>query len=104
MQLRNEKIICLCVVVLALIGIVGGIIYFVLTKSDDKVFGKGAIVTNGIECAGIGRRIAEAGGTFADVAVAAVICEGITCQQSSGLGGRYSTKLSLDESNVTKYL
>lgn len=90
MQLRKEKVICLLIVAIGLVGIVGGIIYFVTTKSDSnevKVLGKGAIVTNGIECAGIGRKIAEAGGSFADVAVAAVICEGIACPQSSGLGG-----------------
>lgn len=80
------------IVAIGLVGIIGGIIYFVTTKSDsneEKVLGKGAIVTNGIECAAIGRKIAEAGGTFADVAVAAVICEGITCPQSSGLGGEF---------------
>lgn len=100
MQFRNEKFICFCVVSIVLVGIVGAIIYFVVAKQSDtgeQIFGKGAIVTNGIECAKIGRKIAESGGTFADVAVAAVICEGITCPQSSGLGGGFLATMYIRE-------
>ena len=50
---------------------------------------KTAIVTNGIECAAIGRKIFEQGGNVADAAVSVVLCEGITCPQSSGIGGGF---------------
>jgi gamma-glutamyltranspeptidase / glutathione hydrolase / leukotriene-C4 hydrolase len=74
------------VMVLVLVAIV--VALFLATKSgDDK--NEGAITTNGIECANIGKSIAKLGGNVADVAVATLICEGITCPQSSGLGGGF---------------
>lgn len=50
---------------------------------------KSAIVTNGLECAAIGRKIFDLGGNVVDVAVSVVLCEGITCPQSSGIGGGF---------------
>jgi gamma-glutamyltranspeptidase/glutathione hydrolase/leukotriene-C4 hydrolase len=40
-----------------------------------------AIVTCGVECAGIGKDIMNRGGSVADSAVAVLICEGIICPQ-----------------------
>ena len=73
-------------IVVLLAGIIVGLVFSV--KKDDKLSG-GAIVTNGIECAAIGKSIVDAGGSVADVAVATILCEGITCPQSSGLGGGF---------------
>lgn len=62
---------------------------YLLSESTPKGTGKTAIVTNGIECAAIGREIFEKGGNVADAAVSVVLCEGITCPQSSGIGGGF---------------
>lgn len=45
------------------------VVALVLTARQDKkhVENEGAITTNGIECAAIGRKIVEAGGSVADV-------------------------------------
>ncbi|XP_017776646.1 PREDICTED: gamma-glutamyltranspeptidase 1-like isoform X2 [Nicrophorus vespilloides] len=50
---------------------------------------RGGIVTNGYECAGIGRDIILKGGSAADAAVAAMLCEGVAMPQSTGLGGGF---------------
>ncbi|XP_070499721.1 glutathione hydrolase 1 proenzyme-like [Chironomus tepperi] len=59
------------------------------TTDNPQIQQKSAIVTNGLECAAIGRKIFELGGNVADVAVSVVLCEGITCPQSSGIGGGF---------------
>ncbi|CAG9810142.1 unnamed protein product [Chironomus riparius] len=59
------------------------------TTENPQIAQKSAIVTNGLECAAIGRKIFELGGNVADVAVSVVLCEGITCPQSSGIGGGF---------------
>lgn len=58
------------------------VVALVLTAKRDESKGGGAIATNGIECAAIGKAIALAGGSAGDVAVATIICEGIACPQS----------------------
>lgn len=72
-----------------LLGAVIAIVVVTTINREKSVEGSGAIATNGIECAAIGKSIVEAGGTAGDVAVAVIICEGITCPQSSGLGGGF---------------
>lgn len=80
------------------LGLISAIIValVVTTGSKGKLSG-GAITTNGIECAAIGKSIADAGGSVADVAVATIICEGITCPQSSGLGGGFLLTIYIKE-------
>lgn len=52
--------------------------YF-LTQMPIK--NQAAIVTNGLECAKMGREIFEAGGNVADAAVTVVLCEGVASPQ-----------------------
>lgn len=75
--------------VLLVTAVVSSIVVALVITSRSKNEESGAIVTNGIECAAIGRSIVVAGGSAADVAIATIICEGITCPQSSGLGGGF---------------
>uniref|UniRef100_U5EWG4 Putative gamma-glutamyltransferase n=1 Tax=Corethrella appendiculata TaxID=1370023 RepID=U5EWG4_9DIPT len=49
----------------------------------------GAVVANGLECAGIGKQILLQNGSAADAAIATLFCDGITCPQSMGLGGGF---------------
>jgi gamma-glutamyltranspeptidase / glutathione hydrolase / leukotriene-C4 hydrolase len=64
----------------------------------------GAIVTNGMECAAMGRKIFELGGNVADAAVTTVLCEGVTCPQSSGLGGGFFLTIYLKDMQVFRTL
>jgi gamma-glutamyltranspeptidase/glutathione hydrolase/leukotriene-C4 hydrolase len=38
------------------------------------------VVANGKECAAIGSRILQRGGSVADAAISTVLCEGVTCK------------------------
>lgn len=73
------------IIVAALVGFYVG---FQLKKDTFKFEGA-AVSANGIECAGIGISILEKGGSVADSAIATMLCEGITCPQSTGLGGGF---------------
>ncbi|KAG5666826.1 hypothetical protein PVAND_014836 [Polypedilum vanderplanki] len=57
--------------------------------SNILTFYKAAIVTNGLECASLGKKIFDLGGNVADVAVTVVLCEGVANPQSSGIGGGF---------------
>lgn len=81
----------------ALLLVIAGVIIAVVVVSqqsgnekpdvtDKKI---GAVVTNGIECAEIGMSILKKGGSAVDSAIAAIICDGISCPQSTGLGGGF---------------
>lgn len=61
--------------------LIGFCTYFAIKLSSIKTHNKGAIVTNGIECAKMGREIFERGGNVADAAVTVVLCEGVTSPQ-----------------------
>ncbi|KAG8234618.1 hypothetical protein J437_LFUL015031 [Ladona fulva] len=50
---------------------------------------KAAVAANSSPCAQIGRNILENGGSAVDAALAVVICEGVTCPQSMGIGGGF---------------
>lgn len=80
------------------------IVSVVLTSNSKDEIKGGAITTNGIECAAIGRTIADAGGSVGDVAVATIICEGITCPQSSGLGGGFLLTVYIKETGKIETL
>jgi gamma-glutamyltranspeptidase/glutathione hydrolase/leukotriene-C4 hydrolase len=72
----------------------------VFTKKPEPVpslSNRGAIVTNGYECADIGARIMMMGGSVVDATVSTMICEGITCPQSSGFGGGFLATIYLKD-------
>lgn len=60
-------------------------------ESQQPKVGKftGAVAANGKECAEIGAGILMRGGSAADGAIATMLCEGVTCPQSTGIGGGF---------------
>jgi gamma-glutamyltranspeptidase/glutathione hydrolase/leukotriene-C4 hydrolase len=98
-----KKILIAALVVVVLMAIFLTIFLTLRSKKDDET-GPGAIVTNGIECAAIGKLIMDEGGSAADVAVATIICEGITCPQSSGLGGGFLLTIYTKETGKVETL
>ena len=70
-------IILLALITFAILSV--GVFFLVKFSLDNK--SKGAIVTNGLECAEMGRRIFEKGGNVADAAVTVVLCEGVAMPQ-----------------------
>ena len=106
-MINNKKWLLRSVIAFLVIAVISGIIvgvYFATRKNDDEVIASAAIVTNGIECAAIGKSIVDAGGNVADVAVATIICEGITCPQSSGLGGGFLLTIYIKEKGTIETL
>ncbi|CRL08032.1 CLUMA_CG020993, isoform A [Clunio marinus] len=91
------------VLLLILGGSIFAIVYATLNSSSSES-SQGAIAANGIECAAIGKEIYKAGGNVADVAVATVLCEGITCPQSSGLGGGFLLTIYIKETGTVETL
>lgn len=89
MHISRKNLLFNILKVSLVVAVVCAIIVALVITSLSKTEESGAIVTNGIECAAIGKTIVDAGGSVADVAVATLICEGITCPQSSGLGGGF---------------
>lgn len=85
-------IICAIVTVIVVALALG--LYFGLKEGEGesesfKYAGKAAVVTNGIECATIGKNILNKHGSVADAAIAVLFCEGVACPQSMGLGGGF---------------
>ena len=85
MEIRHrflKLLIVLFGVLIVVAAITGGVLYSVYTK--DTKTGIGAIASNGVECAEMGKKIFEKGGNVADVAVTTMLCEGISSPQSCG--------------------
>lgn len=66
--------------------------------------GSAAIVANGLECSAIGRKIFEKNGSIADAAIAVLLCEGITCPQSMGIGGGFLMTIYIRETGKVETL
>ncbi|KAG5666823.1 hypothetical protein PVAND_014833 [Polypedilum vanderplanki] len=95
------KISILLLAVLIFIGIITGCILY---ANFTAKYSTGAVASNGIECAGLGRKIFEKGGTVADVAVTTILCEGIASPQSCGVGGGFILVMYLKNQNLVKVL
>ncbi|XP_069703109.1 scoloptoxin SSD14-like [Periplaneta americana] len=90
---RKRIIASICIAVLLCSVALGLGLYFGLRK-------QGAVVTNGEECAAIGRNILERKGSAVEAAIAAMFCEGVVCSQSMGLGGGFY--MTIYERNARK--
>lgn len=83
-----------------------------MTKGDDdadkpvyeSLIGIGAVATNGEECSAIGRAILERNGSVADAAIASLLCEGLSCPQSMGIGGGFVLTIYTKATGVVETL
>jgi gamma-glutamyltranspeptidase/glutathione hydrolase/leukotriene-C4 hydrolase len=100
---KSSKFITAILVVLSLV-IIGGVIAAVALFVYSTTIKNAAIVTNGIECAALGRKIFNRGGNAADAAVTVVLCEGITCPQSAGIGGGFLLSFYSKKDGVVRTL
>lgn len=64
----------------------------------------GAVAANGKECAEMGAAILRRHGSVADAAITTMLCEGITCPQSTGLGGGFHMTIYIKSKNIVECL
>lgn len=73
-------------------------------NNNDEIQGKGAIASNGVECADIGREIFKKGGSAADAAIAVLLCDGISNPHSMGIGGGFVATIFIKETGFVETL
>lgn len=88
---RKRIFIALFVTIIIIVGIVIAYNLGLKKESQQPKIGRftGAVAANGKECAEIGAGILMRGGSVADGAIATMLCEGVTCPQSTGIGGGF---------------
>uniref|UniRef100_A0A8D8V6R5 Gamma-glutamyltranspeptidase 1 n=1 Tax=Cacopsylla melanoneura TaxID=428564 RepID=A0A8D8V6R5_9HEMI len=59
------------------------------SDSVQYEFSSAASVTNGVKCAQMATNILRKGGNAVDAAITALLCDGLSCPQSMGLGGGF---------------
>ncbi|KAI5694757.1 hypothetical protein M8J75_004792 [Diaphorina citri] len=59
------------------------------SASIQHEFSRAAVVTNGGQCAHMATNILRKGGNAVDAAITALLCDGLSCPQSMGLGGGF---------------
>lgn len=84
--MKRSVVIGISVFVVVLLSGLGVGLYFLL-RSDGESYQGGAVATGTEECTDAAVAILKKGGSAVDSAVTAILCQGLTVPQSSGLGG-----------------
>lgn len=105
--MKREFMVTLVVIILAVITAVlsrssTGYNNSIINSKTQK--GKSAVVANGIECSKIGADILNRNGSAVDAAIATLFCDGVTCPQSTGLGGGFFMTIYTKETGIVETL
>lgn len=103
---RKKIFISLFVAIIVILGVTAAFHFGGQQKVSPhapKLLG-GAVAANGQECAKIGADMFLLGGSVADAAIATMLCEGVTCPQSTGLGGGFLLTIYTKATGVVETL
>lgn len=108
MVVKREVLVTLVVICLAIVTAIlargsTGFEQTVVISSKTQS-GKSAVVANGIECSKIGADILRRNGSAVDAAIATLFCDGVTCPQSTGLGGGFFMTIYTKETGIVETL
>ncbi|KAG5682876.1 hypothetical protein PVAND_012195 [Polypedilum vanderplanki] len=103
---RKRVFIALFISIIIIVAIITA--YQFGIKNDDepktRLMHGGAVAANGKECAELGANILKQKGSVADAAITTMLCEGITCPQSTGLGGGFHLTIYIKSKNLVECL
>lgn len=104
--MKRGLIVGVTIVVVLLLSGLGVGLYFLLRSNDaaSSENDSGAVATSTEECTKVAVEILQRGGSAVDSAVTAILCQGLTVPQSSGLGGGVIATVYIKESGVIETL
>ncbi|XP_055533128.1 glutathione hydrolase 1 proenzyme-like [Wyeomyia smithii] len=92
---KTKLLLITLLAAIVVVGITLGLVFGLRNGNSEGQDSKspalrgGAVVSNGHECGAIGANILRRNGSAVDAAIAIMLCEEVTCPQSTGIGGGF---------------